>query len=165
MNVAPTHSLQSPTVFTAVSRVTDRHNAVSGLVTLTNHASGATASTSRAMSSSTGTLRSARRMPPGPTLSPMGWRMPKRRGISMSCCMLSKPPTEKHVITKSAPASACLRSSSAVVVSPMPRRFAISWPRSSISCRRSASRSCSTTSASASDGVFAKSHSSRGAQW
>ena len=31
----------------------------------------------------------------------------------MSCCMLSKPPTEKHVITKSAPASARLRSSSA----------------------------------------------------
>ena len=54
LNVAPTHSLHSPTVFTAVSRVTDRHSAVSGLVTLTNQASGATASTSRAMSSSTG---------------------------------------------------------------------------------------------------------------
>ena len=76
LNVAPTHSLHSPTVFTAVSRVTDRHSAVSGFVTLTNHASGATASTSRAMSSSTGTLRNARRIPPGPTLSPIGWRMP-----------------------------------------------------------------------------------------
>ena len=76
VHVQPTHSLQSPTVFTLVSRVTERHSAVSGFVTLTSHASGATASTSRAMSSSTGMLRSARMMPPGPTLSPIGWRMP-----------------------------------------------------------------------------------------
>ncbi len=76
LNVAPTHSLHSPTVFTPVSRVTERQSAVSGLVTLTNHASGATASTSRAMSSSTGMLRNARSTPPGPTLSPMGWRIP-----------------------------------------------------------------------------------------
>ena len=61
---------------TLVSRVTDRHSAVSGLVTFRKHASGAIASTSRAMSSSTGTLRSAADHPPGPTLSPMGWRMP-----------------------------------------------------------------------------------------
>ena len=66
IHVAPTHSLQSPTVFTPVSRVTDRHSAVSGLVTFTSHASGATASTSRAMSSNTGTLRSARSDAAGP---------------------------------------------------------------------------------------------------
>jgi len=35
LNVAPTHSLHNPTVFTPVSRVTDRHSAVSGLVTVT----------------------------------------------------------------------------------------------------------------------------------
>jgi len=52
--------------------VTARHSAVNGLVTFTNHASGATRSTSRAMSSSTGTLRNERSTPPGPTLSPMG---------------------------------------------------------------------------------------------
>ncbi len=76
LKVAPTHSLHSPTVFTDVSRVTDRTSAVSGLVTLMNHASGATFSTLRAMSTMTGMLRSARMTPPGPTLSPMGWRMP-----------------------------------------------------------------------------------------
>ena len=43
----PTHSLQRPTVFTFVSAVTDRHSAVSGFVTFTSQASGATASTSR----------------------------------------------------------------------------------------------------------------------
>ncbi len=73
---------------------------------MTSHASGATASMSRAMSTNTGMLRSARMMPPGPTLSPIGWRMPYRCGISMSCCIESKPPTEKAVITKSAPRTA-----------------------------------------------------------
>ena len=82
-------------------------------MTLTSQASGATASTSRAMSSRTGTLRSARRIPPGPTLSPIGWRMPYCCGISMSCCIESNPPTENAVMTNSAPSSAALRSGSA----------------------------------------------------
>ena len=59
-----------------VSRVTDRHSAESGFVTFRSVASGARRSIARAMPSSTGTLRSARDTPPGPTLSPTGWRMP-----------------------------------------------------------------------------------------
>ncbi len=74
--VAPTHSLHSPTVLTLVSRVTERHSAVSGFVTLTSHAAGATASMSRAIPSMTGMLRKARMTPPGPTLSPIGCTTP-----------------------------------------------------------------------------------------
>jgi len=46
------------------------------------HASGHTSSMSRAMPTSTGTLRSARTIPPGPTVSPTDWRMPNRSGTS-----------------------------------------------------------------------------------
>jgi len=44
-------------------------------------------------------LRRAREIPPGPTLSPTGWRTPYRAGISRSWRMLSKPPTENAVMT------------------------------------------------------------------
>ena len=47
-----------------------------GLVMLSSQASGQTSSMSRAMPARTGTLRSARLMPPGPTVSPTDCRMP-----------------------------------------------------------------------------------------
>ncbi len=74
--VIPTSSLQSPTARTEVSLVTPRQRAVSGFETFTSHASGATRSTAWAISTTTGTLRSDRMIPPGPTLSPTGWRTP-----------------------------------------------------------------------------------------
>ena len=74
-----------------------------GLVMLSSQASGQSSSMSRATPTSTGTLRRARLIPPGPTLSPTDWRMPWRAGTSMSTAMESKPPVEMVTITKSAP--------------------------------------------------------------
>ena len=66
MNCAPVISWHSPTVLIDVSRVTARHSVVIGLVMLSIHASGQISSMSRAMPTSTGMLRSARMIPPGP---------------------------------------------------------------------------------------------------
>ena len=76
VQVRPTSSLHNPTVDTVVSRVTARQSAVRGLLTFTSRASGQRRSMVRAMPTVTGTLRSAREMPPGPTLSPTGWGRP-----------------------------------------------------------------------------------------
>ncbi len=62
------------------------------------------------MPTRTGTLRSARLMPPGPTVSPTVCVMPWRAGTSRSTAMERNPPVEMHTITKSAPSSASLRS-------------------------------------------------------
>ena len=77
-----------------------------GLVMLSNHASGHWSSMSRPMPASTGMLRSARLIPPGPMLSPTDWWMPWRAGTSMSTAMLVKPPVEMVTTTKSAPSRA-----------------------------------------------------------
>ena len=58
------------------SRVTARQIVVIGFVRLSSHASGQSSSMSRAMSRKTGMLRSARMMPPGPTVSPTDCRIP-----------------------------------------------------------------------------------------
>ena len=55
---------------------------------------------------STGMLRKARVMPPGPTVSPIVWRMPYRLGRLRSWRMLAKPPVEMATTTKSAPSKA-----------------------------------------------------------
>ena len=75
-NLRPTNSLHRPTTRIPDARPAARHNAVSGLLTLTSNASGQWRSIARATSLTTGTLRKARAIPPGPTLSPTGWRMP-----------------------------------------------------------------------------------------
>ncbi len=69
-NLRPTISAHSPIVSIEVSRVTARHSAVRGLLTLTRSASGQHRSMALATSRITGTLRSALEIPPGPTLSP-----------------------------------------------------------------------------------------------
>ena len=66
---------------------------------LSIHASGQSSSMSRAMPTSTGMLRSARMIPPGPTVSPTDCLMPWRSGISRSWRMLSNPPVEMHTTT------------------------------------------------------------------
>ncbi len=110
-----------------VSRVTARVNAVSGFVTFSSQASGQHRSISRAMPTSTGTLRSAREMPAGPTVSPMGNGTPKRTEVSRSHAMLSSPPVEMHTTTKSAPVSASERSVVARTDMPAPasRRYVL----------------------------------------
>jgi hypothetical protein len=60
----------------SVSLVTARVSAVRGLLTLISSASGQHRSMALATSRMTGTLRSARETPPGPTLSPTVWRTP-----------------------------------------------------------------------------------------
>ena len=87
-------SWQRPTVVIGDSRVTARQMVVMGFVRLRSHASGQTASMSRTMSRKTGMLRSARLMPPGPTVSPTDCRMPYRSGISRSWRIDAKPPVE-----------------------------------------------------------------------
>ena len=93
-HVSPTSSLHSPTVVMFVSRVTARHRAVNGFETLSRRASGQLRSMARAMPTVTGMLRSARAMPPGPTLSPTGWGRPWASGMARSWIIASKPPTE-----------------------------------------------------------------------
>src|SRR5260370_27677497 len=79
--------------------------------------------------------------------------------------MLAKPPTEKALMTYSAPSSPESRSVVAVTESPIPgRHLAMCAPTSSILGSESASTSTSVTSASWSDSVLAKSDSSRGVQ-
>ncbi len=72
---------------------------------LSSHASGQTFPMSSATPTSTGMFRRERVMPPGPTVSPTDWRMPKRAGMSRSKAIESKPPVEMVTITKSAPSS------------------------------------------------------------
>ena len=64
-NWRPTSSLQSPTVLTAVSLVTARQSAVSGLLTLTSSASGAYRATAARDVEHTGILRKDRNIPSG----------------------------------------------------------------------------------------------------
>ena len=55
-----------------------------GLAYCSIRAFGQTRRMSSAISSSTGTVRSARMMPPAPSVSPIVWRRPKRSGTSKS---------------------------------------------------------------------------------
>ncbi len=99
-------SWQRPTALSGVSRHTARVRQVIGLVMLSSQASGQTSTMSFATPTSTGTFRSERLIPPGPTVSPTDWRMPYRAGTSMSTSIESNPPVEIVTITKSAPARA-----------------------------------------------------------
>ena len=71
-----TTSWQRPTALIDVSLLMARVRHVIGFVRFSSHASGHSSSMSRAMSSSTGMLRSDRLMPPGPHVSPTDWRTP-----------------------------------------------------------------------------------------
>ena len=162
-HVRPTSSLHSPTVVMFVSRVTARHRAVNGFETLHKRASGQLRSMARAMPTVTGILRSARAMPPGPTLSPTGWGRPWAAGTVRSCVIASKPPTEYAVITNWAPARAASRS--VVVVTSRPPPSEATWSATACTTGRlSGAVSMRTTSLSASGAVLTKSRSRRGVQ-
>ena len=164
-NRVPVTSWQRPTVLMSVSRVTARQSVVIGLVRLQSQASGHTSAMSRAMPTSTGMLRSARVTPPGPTLSPTGWRKPYRSGISMSWRMLSKPPVEMFTTTKSASVIASRWSVVARTDMGMPRVAAMCSTSSTIRGSGAGSMSHSTISDASSDGVLAMSITSLGAHW
>ena len=146
LNVAPTHSLHRPTVLTAVSRVTHRHSAVSGLVTLTNHASGATVSMSR------GDVEhhrhAAQRAQQATRADAVADRLAdpvaaRDLDVVLHAVEAADREARDHEVG-TRERRACDRARRSCV-SPMPRRLAISPPSSSISFSRSASRSCSTT--------------------
>ncbi len=158
-------SWHRPTVRIAVSRVTARQIVVIGLVMFINHASGQSSSMSRAMPRKTGMFRSARAIPPGPTVSPTLWAMPYRLGTSRSWRIDANPPVEIVTITKSAPGSAARRSVVVRAVSAIPRERATCSTHSAMSGRGSGSMSCRTISAPWSDGVLATSTSSLGTHW
>ena len=110
-------------------------------------------------------LRSARTIPPGPTVSPTDWRMPNRSGISRSWRIGAKPPVEIETTTKSAPASAARWSVVPVARRPMPRTSAMCSTSSTMRGIGAGSMSSITISASCSVGVFARSTSSFGTHW
>ena len=166
VNCAPVTSWHSPTVFTDVSRVTARHSVVIGFVMLSIHASGQISSMSRAMPTSTGMLRSARMIPPGPTVSPTDCLMPCRSGISRSWRMLSNAPVEMHdhdvvgALERVAPIGGGRHGDAGALRAR--RRGGRSRPSSGSG---SGLMSWSTISASASDGVLTMSRNSFGTHW
>ena len=149
LNVAPTHSLQSPTVFTSGlardrpaergERVGDVHEPGVGRDRLRRRVRCRAAPARCAARAGCRRARRCRRWAGG-------CRTAAGSRCRAACCRSRRP--RSTVMTKSAPASACLpvelRPSTVMA---MPRRLAISPPSSSMSFSRSASRSCSTTSA------------------
>ena len=104
---------------------------------------------SRPIPSITGIVRSARKMPPMPSVSPIVWRRPWRAGISKSVSVAAWPPTWIMLIAKSAPSSASRRSSvrrDRRAWRRAARRSSAPSPRPSRAAR--ASMSCSATSMS-----------------
>ena len=97
------------------------------------------------MPSITGIVRSARKMPPIPSVSPIVWRRPWRAGISKSVSVAAWPPTWIMLIAKSAPSRAARRSACARW--PAWRRAArrSSAPSPRRCSRRSGSMSCSAS--------------------
>ena len=110
-------------------------------------------------------LRSARAMPPGPTVSPTLCAIPYRRGISRSWRIDAKPPVEIVTTTWSASVSASRRSVVVRTDSGIARSAAMRSTHSAIRGSGAGSMSWSTISASTSDGVFATSTSSFGTHW
>ena len=114
-----------------------------GFVKSTIHASWAESSRTRsAISSTTGTVRSALASPPAPVVS---WpTQPQASGTvsseSRACC----PPTRICTSTKSAPSTARSRSSVKVNPPPNPPRSSIRPASPPTTSSRSASMSCST---------------------
>ena len=161
MQKLPT-SWQRPTVLMLVSRHTARVNAVIGLVMLKSQASGQCSSMALPMPTRTGTLRRARLMPPGPTLSPTVWVMPWRAGTSRSTAMERKPPVEMHTITKSAPSRDVARSVVAAMVALAPIASFSLWASASILGSGVGSMSSSTRCIPASAGVPKRSAISSG---
>ena len=110
-------------------------------------------------------LRSARLMPPGPTVSPTDCRMPCFSGIDRSRAMLRKPPVETVTTTKSAPSRAARWSVVVSTVAPTPSLAAAISKYACIFGSGAGSRSSSTTWTSASDGVVRMSPISVGLHW
>ena len=90
---------QSPTVRIGLASATAQQSIAIGLTYCSSSASGHSASMSRQTSSRTGIVRSARLMPPTPSVSPIVWRSPWRLGTSKSTSVDSSPPTWKLVTT------------------------------------------------------------------
>jgi hypothetical protein len=84
------------------------------------------------MATSSGTCRSARSTPPGPTLSPTVWAMPYLAGISTSSRQPSAAPTAMVVVTNRAPGNASRRSVCGTKVRSAPRASATRRPTRAI---------------------------------
>ena len=87
---------------------------------------------SRAISSSTGMVRMARKTPPGPSVSPTHWSTLYFRGICQSILKASTPPTWIMTTTKSASFSASRRSSVAHTEPCTPLSLSMRQPNSSM---------------------------------
>src|SRR6476469_4345300 len=107
---------------------------------------------SAAMPSITGIVRSERKMPPIPSVSPIVCRRPWRLGISKSISVASCPPTWIMLITWSQPSSAARRSRWASIVAWAPSAWFVQRAIASPVASRSGSMSCRAIVASASSG-------------
>src|SRR5665647_1351397 len=94
------------------------------------------------MADSTGNVRSARKIPPMPTVSPMVWRRPNRPGTSKSTTVAGYPPTWIELMMKSAPSRACRRSRYDVITGAAPRPLAVARAMPSAVASLSTSMSC-----------------------
>ena len=148
-----------------VSRHTERVRQVMGLVILKSQASGQCSSMARPMPTRTGTLRKARLMPPGPTVSPTVWVMPWAAGTSRSTAMERNPPVEMQTITKSAPSRARPRSVVVLTVALASNASLTLWANASILGRGAGSMSSSTRCMPESAGVPNRSAMSSGPHW
>src|SRR6185295_1702338 len=100
----------------------------------------------------TGIVRSERKMPPMPRVSPIVWRRPWRAGISKSISVAAWPPTWIMLIAWSQPSSARRRSACASIVAPAPSASFVQRAIASAASSRSGSMSCRAMVASASSG-------------
>ena len=101
---------------------------------------------SRPIPSITGIVRSARKIPPMPSVSAIVWRSPWRAGISKSSSVAACPPTWIMLNAKSAPASASRRSRWVENVGEAPSCCAVQRAIASPVARRSGSMSWSAIS-------------------
>ena len=136
--------LQKPMTRSGVCRSSASVTIPAGLLRFRTHASGARRSTTRAIPTTAGTVRSAQTKPPAPVVSLP--TMPSDIGRASSRLRAARPPTLICGITKSAPSTA--RSRSVVVVSRIgdPAASRIRLATSAMNARRSALRSTSATS-------------------
>src|SRR6188472_3589430 len=111
------------------------------------------------IASITGIVRSARKMPPMPSVSAIVWRRPWRAGISKSRTVAAKPPTWIMLIAKSAPSSAARRSACALMRARPPSCWLVQCAIASAVSRRSGSMSWSATRTSASSSNASRSPS------
>ena len=114
---------------------------------------------SRPIPSITGIVRSARKIPPIPSVSAIVWRRPWRAGISKSSSVAAWPPTWIMLNAKSAPSSAARRSRWVEKVGCAPSWSAVQRAIASAVASRSSSMSCSAMSQCASSGNESRSPS------